>query len=400
MDGTMDKKTILIVDDERINLNLLITALKEEYDVKVAKNGKQALKLSKTNKPDLMLLDILMPDINGYDVCKTLKEDPDTKEIPIIFITAMSDSGYETKGLDLGAVDYITKPICIPIVKSRVKHHLEREHYKRHLEEVVALRTEELIKAKDNAENANRAKSDFLMNMSHELRTPLNGIISGAKLITICESKQELEELQNIIELSSKNLLQKIEQILDYARSKDGDLKIENTPFQLSEVLKSVKTIFYHKGEQRRIHLDVDITENTPNALIGDGKRLEDVLNHLSENAAKFTKKNPQAVLKINSDSITDEEAVLTFSFKDNGIGIPDKELRNVFKPFFQVDASSTKEFDGIGIGLSLVNQLVELMGGEMRVESELDKGSTFFFSARFKRQEQELPFDFKTFKK
>ena len=261
----MNEKTILIVEDERVNLNLLSAALKNEYAVKIAKDGNQALKLSKTIKPDLMILDILMPGITGYDVCKTIKEDPDTKDIPIIFITAMSDSGYETKGLDLGAVDYITKPICIPIVKARVKHHLEKDHYKKQLEKMVALRTKELVMARDNAENAIRAKSDFIMNIGHEMTAPLNGIISKTKLIAGMENEQGLHEVQNIIELFSKDLLQKIEQILDYAISEDNNLLGAIKPAQQEDAPKSVKPAIRHKSEQ--LHMGVNFN-NEPDLIM------------------------------------------------------------------------------------------------------------------------------------
>ena len=127
------KKKILIVEDERLNIKILLETLKAEYKTLVAINGEEGLGRA-LSKPDLILLDIMMPGIDGYEVCRRLKADEQTKDIPVIFITAMSDVGYEKKGLELGAVDYITKPISPPIVKARVKHHLERENYRKHLE--------------------------------------------------------------------------------------------------------------------------------------------------------------------------------------------------------------------------------------------------------------------------
>ncbi len=159
-----DKPKILVVDDEPIYLDILVDALKDDYRLKVVKTGKDALKLAKADKSlSLILLDVLLPDANGYEVCQQLKEAAETKHIPIIFITAVSDVGHEAKGLELGAIDYIAKPFSLPIVKARIKHHLKRELYKSHLEELVLELTSELAKA-------NSSLNELIVKIKNELR--------------------------------------------------------------------------------------------------------------------------------------------------------------------------------------------------------------------------------------
>ena len=159
-----EKPKILIVDDEPMYLEILVEALKDDYRTKVAKNGKDALKFARADKSfNLILLDVLLPDANGYEVCQQLKEKEQTKNIPIIFITAVSDVGHEAKGLELGAIDYIAKPFSLPIVKARIKHHLKRELYKSQLEELVRQQTSELAKA-------NNSLNELIAKIKDELR--------------------------------------------------------------------------------------------------------------------------------------------------------------------------------------------------------------------------------------
>jgi len=159
-----DKPEILIVDDEKRYLDILVDALQDEYRIKIAKTGKDALKKARANPSlNLILLDVLLPDFNGYEVCQTLKEAEQTQQIPIIFITAVSDVGHEAKGLELGAIDYIAKPFSIPIIKARVKHHLKRELYRNHLEELVKELTSELAKA-------NSSLNEMIIKIKNELR--------------------------------------------------------------------------------------------------------------------------------------------------------------------------------------------------------------------------------------
>ncbi len=196
----MDKPNqhrILVVDDTKENIEALFALLQDEYIIVAAKSGENALKKTHKTKPDLILLDIMMPGMDGYEVCRRLKADKETEGIPIIFVSALSEAMDEAKAFELGAVDYITKPFIPSIIKARVRTHLSLKEYQTHLKEMVRERTLQLEEAKLEAQSANIAKSDFLMNMSHELRTPLNGIMAASSIIPDCNDKEERKDICN-----------------------------------------------------------------------------------------------------------------------------------------------------------------------------------------------------------
>ncbi|MDM8538599.1 ATP-binding protein [Desulfobacterales bacterium HSG17] len=386
---------ILVVDDNETNIDILVEALEDAYDIRIATDGKRALKTVLADPPDLILLDIMMPEMDGYEVCEILKQNETTKKIPVIFLTALTEEQNESKGLALGAIDYIKKPFSPDIVRARVQNHLEREIYKNHLEELIEFRTTELNETKEALRVANNAKGNFLMNMSHELRTPLNGILMASELLPLCDSKSEIEEIQEIIHSSSNALLQSVEKILEFTGSKNGEVEIESSTFQLDEALAGIETHFFHKGTNIELIpvLDID-SESITNSLIGDKERLIEILNHLLENAAKFTTSRPETVLRIRVTEKSPEDANIEFSIADKGIGIKEEHFEQIYEPFFQADTSTTRQYDGIGIGLSVCKQLVELMDGKIWVESKPDLGSTFYFTIRCKRQDNNVPFD------
>ncbi len=240
---------------------------------------------------------------------------------------------------------------------------------------------------------ANKAKGDFLMNMSHELRTPLGGVLTATELLSTCKTKEEQNKIQQIISSSSNSLLKTIEQILNFTQSKDGFLELESSSFRLDELLSSVSTKFFHKGSQVKIDLTFKIDPGkVTNFLAGDQARIIEILNHLLENSAKFTKKSPRASLSIITVEKTPDNVLLEFSLTDNGIGIDPEHSETVFDPFSQADTSSTRSYDGVGIGLSVCRQLVELMGGKIWFSSVPDNGTTFFFTLRLKRQDTDEP--------
>ncbi|MBF0121396.1 MAG: response regulator [Desulfobacterales bacterium] len=388
------KPRILIVDDVPENIRMLIEILKKDYATIPATNGEAALKKAQTEPiPDLILLDILMPDMDGYEVLRRLKVVEGTKNIPVIFITAMNETGDETKGLEIGAIDYITKPISPGIVIARVRNHLTLKKYRDHLEELVAERTSKLEKAmdalklaKEKAESANKAKSNFLMIMSHELRTPLNGILSASEFISSCDTKEEIDEMLEIIKSSSNSLLYSIENILEFTKSKDGTLELIENPFRLNNTLSKIKRHFLHKGVNIELKLSIEMDKNIPDILVGDSNHILGILNHLMENAAKFTINEPTAILYVKVNEMSEEYILLQFSIKDNGIGINSENFKKIFEPFWQVDTSSSRKYDGVGIGLSLCKELVNLVRGDIWVESEINKGSTFHFTAHLKK--------------
>ncbi|MBW1850869.1 MAG: DUF3365 domain-containing protein [Deltaproteobacteria bacterium] len=253
---------------------------------------------------------------------------------------------------------------------------------------------EALIIAKQNAEAASKAKSLFINNMSHELRTPLNGIIVSTDLALGQELSPKVEKILRTIHRSGRAILGTVTAILDFSKSESGKLELAAIPFRLDEVLGKLSGSFIQKGTQKQIKISFDIAaDKVSNALIGDPDRLVDVFNHLLDNAAKFSTGTPKAVIGVREVNKSVKKTTLDFYVKDNGIGIASENFEKIFDAFTQVDTSSTRQYDGTGIGLAVSKRLVEQMGGTIRAESELGKGSTFYFTASFDRQGQEHPF-------
>jgi signal transduction histidine kinase len=253
---------------------------------------------------------------------------------------------------------------------------------------------EELLIARDAAEAASKAKSLFIANMSHELRTPISGILVSADLALGQKLSPKIEKIQKTISQSSRALLRTVNTILDFSKSEDGKLELSANPFRLDEVLGKLSGTFVQKGVQKQIKISLDIAAGeVTNALIGDSDRLLDIFNHLLDNAAKFSTNVPKVTIGVRDLDKSEGKTTLEFYVKDNGIGIASEDFQKIFDAFTQVDASSTRQYDGTGMGLAVSKRLVERMGGEIRVESELGKGSTFYFTASFDRQDQKHPF-------
>ncbi len=243
-----------------------------------------------------------------------------------------------------------------------------------------------LEKAEADLYEANRAKGDFLMNMSHELRTPLNGIILAAELISDDATPDHTKQIREIISVSGQNLLELIERIFEFTKSKDGEIELSYAPFNLRESLAGLKTRFHHRNAETELTLSIEpLPEALPKNLIGDKSHLIEVLTLMLENSAKFTQDPPAVSLGIEIVSQTEDTLGLKFSLTDNGIGIDRSYHDRIFEPFYQVDSSITRKYQGVGIGLAICKQLVELMDGEIGVHSTPGEGSTFFFQLDFK---------------
>lgn len=258
---------------------------------------------------------------------------------------------------------------------------------------------EALILAKQNAEAASKAKSLFINNMSHELRTPLNGIIVSADLALGQELSPKVEKIQKTIRRSGHAILRTVNTILDFSKSENGKLELAMNPFRLDEVLGKLSGMFIQKSVQKQIKINLDVAgDEVPNALIGDPDRLVDIFNHLLDNAAKFSTNTPVATIGVRDVATSVKMATLEFYVKDNGIGIASENFEKIFEAFTQVDDSSTRQYDGTGMGLAVSKRLVEGMEGKIRVKSELGKGSTFYFTTSFDRQDQEHQFQAPSF--
>ncbi len=400
----LDKKdiSVLSIDDEALIRESITDYLEDSgYRVLQAENGRVGLEIFHKEHPDIILVDLRMPEIDGLDVLTSVtKESPGT---PIIVVSGTGVIQDVIDALRLGAWDYLVKPISdLAVLEHAVVKCLERARllkenqlYREHLEEEVKSRTadlekrtEELLKAKDTAEEANLAKSRFLTTMSHELRTPMNGVLGMAQLALLTELTDQQRYYLEIISQSGRALMDILNEILDLSRIEANKIELEEIEFNLGESLESIIRLFSGSADAKGLLLNCRIPVHIPVDLIGDPIRLNQVLSNLIANALKFTEKG-EISITINKLKETEDSVDLFFGVSDTGIGISQEKLDVIFQPFSQVDNSTTRKYGGTGLGLTIVKSLVELMGGMISVESEAGAGSTFWVTLPYKKQKK-----------
>ena len=357
-------ETILIVDDMPANIKILGQLLRSQYDIRIATGGEKALAIAASeDPPDLVLLDIMMPDMDGYEVCRRLKKDPRSKDIPVIFITAKGEVEDETKGLEIGAVDYIVKPFSPPIVKARVKTHLELKRQR-----------DELTRMNLDLTELNLMKDNLLAVCSHDLRSPLNGILGFADLL-LEKEYLEAEDREGLahIKASGKVLLGLINDILDLSKARAEQVELEMAPILLSDVIKTSISALKHLavGKGQELHF-VDQPDDV--VILGNESGLGRVFNNLLSNAIKFTPE--KGTVRIAIDPGPDGK--IWAKVIDTGIGIPEDKIPYLFDQFTKTSQSGTSGEQGTGLGMSIVKEILEKHGVPIEVESEEGKGTCF----------------------
>ncbi|MEJ1377072.1 MAG: hybrid sensor histidine kinase/response regulator [Candidatus Sedimenticola sp. (ex Thyasira tokunagai)] len=372
------KQRILIVDDVPDNIHVLMDILGGDYVLQAATNGIKALEFAQQKaRPDLVLLDIKMPEMDGFEVLKRLKANKETETIPVIFVTALTDVFDETIGLELGAVDYITKPISAPVIKARVKTHLELFAHKQALEMKVkelSLTEDELRKANERLKELDKLKSMFIASMSHELRTPLNSIIgfTGMMLQGVSgELNEEQEDNLNRVYRSGQHLLGLISDVIDISKIEAGRIEVFPQHFDLKELIGEALELIQPQADKK--HLVLDLTASSWPEMFTDRKRLlQCLLNYLS-NAVKFTEQGAVRVIikELNGD--------VEIAVSDTGIGIAEDGIPKLFEAFERLESHLRIKVGGSGLGLYLTKKIAhDLLQGDVHVVSEVKKGSTF----------------------
>lgn len=375
-----DKYKVLVVDDSQLGIDLIFELSEDSgYEIHSAVNARMALDRLKNERFDLVLLDVMMPVMNGYEVCREIKNTPGISDIPVIFITAKNDFESVARGFEAGAVDYVTKPFNARELVMRVKTHLDLIRSKQELEI-----------AKELAEESSRAKGQFLANMSHEIRTPLYGVTGMIDLLRSTGLSSLQSEYLELMQSSANTLLTLINDILDFSRIEAGEPNLQHDLFDLRENVYNTVSLLKLRAGEKRLHLEFDIDEKIPPELIGDPVRINQVISNLTSNAIKFTNRG-KITVNVTLQENSTESVLARFEISDTGIGISDEDMGKLFRDFSQVDGSTTREHGGAGLGLVISKKLVELMGGKIGVTSNPGKGSVFWFTCRLNKTLSEM---------
>lgn len=519
-DNRVQKVNVLLVDDKIENLFALEKMLAEEDRVfHKATSGKIGLKLALNNDIALILLDVQMPEMDGFEVAKLLKSNPKTKDIPILFVTAISkEVKYVVQGYDSGGIDYLFKPLDIDVTRAKVntfirlyKQQKELQLKNEELENLTSLvdnslnvtcvfnksdfsiqevnhtyktllgyelidligksfldyldsenkeetekiirgeiskkkdvvvfeskvlcldgttkwmlwkivvkgdlcfvngsditirkQTEnklsenlsylvkvnkELAEAKRVAEESVQIKEEFMANMSHEIRTPMNAIIGFTNLLMKSEINEEQLKFLKSIKVSGDNLLVIINDILDFSKIEAGKMNINEVEFDFQKGLQDVIDLEKNIAKEKGLELKLEIGKEVPKVVIGDSVRINQILLNLISNSLKFTHEGG-VTIKVENIGKEGEKEIVSIICKDTGIGISQNKLSSIFESFTQAKGDITRKYGGTGLGLTIVKKLVDLMGGDIEVESQEGKGSKFIVKLPLKASDQEV---------
>jgi two-component system, sensor histidine kinase and response regulator len=356
--------TILIVDDEQANIRILSDLLRTHYTLRVAITGEKAIQIAMADRSiDLVLLDIMMPGINGYEVCEILKTSPVTKDIPVIFLTAKSLPEDEQKGFEAGAVDYITKPISPAIVLARVNTHIRLRNVSNSL--------------KDNLSKLKIANDDldaFSASVAHDLRGPLQAIVGFSQLAEIKYKSGNEEDgmryLQNI-NANVKKMGGLINDLLTFSRMKLQEMEKQLVdPGSLADL--AFKELYSMESGRQ-----VKFINSPQPPCQADPNLLKIVFVNLISNALKFTRGVENPCIEVGH--INDSNCETICFVRDNGVGFDMRYVDKVFGVFQRLHKAT--DYEGTGIGMSIVQRIIERHGGSIWAESEINKGTTFFFT-------------------
>ena len=364
-----DYPSIVIVDDTLPSLQILSDMLGEQgYEVRGVPDGPTALMAIRAEPPDLILLDIQMPGMNGYEVCQQLKADESTREIPVIFISALDDVFDKVQGFEVGGVDYITKPFQLEEVLARVETHLTLRNLQKQLE----LQNKQLQQALVREMELNEMRARFLAMASHDLRNPLAVIQATTDTLSgygdrLSEDKKQ--DRFNRIRMSIKRMLELLDDVLTIAKTEARKLAFHPEPLDLAIFCEEILADFQMSlGSEH--NFDVSLIGNDVDTIM-DPKLLRHILNNLLSNAIKYSPEGSTVTFELTRD-----HRKTIFRIQDEGIGIPKSAQKRLFEAFHRADNVGT--VPGTGLGLAIVKQSVELHGGTITGESEEGIGTTF----------------------
>lgn len=360
-----NKRSVLIVDDNKENLKVVSNYLKREgYEIALSLNAENAYSVLENHEIDLVLLDVMMPGEDGYTFCRRIKKEDRFKEIPVIFLTAMSDTENLVEGFKAGGVDYITKPFRKEELLARVKSHVELSKAKK-----------SIIAQANLIQQINMTRDRMYSVISHDIKAPFANISMMISMISEGYLETDSEDFREILanlNYSTKETYALLENLLNWTRSQTGKLECVKEKVSLLDLVESSLSFIRLNAENKNISIDVAIDDNL--MLNADPNMMKSVIRNLLSNAVKFTDRNGQIFLTGDRDS----DGTVIFTIRDTGVGIPKDRLDTLFSRNIFVSSSGTSNEKGSGLGLHLVRDFSEANNGTVDVISEPDKGTTF----------------------
>lgn len=381
------RTSILIIDEIPEDVRLLSEMLTHHgYEIRWATGGVQALQAVQAHLPNLILLDGMTPKMNGYEVCRCLKADEATRSIPVILISTFDASEDKANAFAAGAVDYINRPFLLPEVLARVETHLALQSLREQVEarnrqcEVEIAEHQQvqnaLAEARNQALAANQFKSYLLNKVSHEFRTPLGAILGYSELLEKNLygplNNAQAEAVHQIID-GVHYLASLVNELLDQAQLESGQVNLKIKPFSIQKLVERFEPKFRVLAQAKGLTFTVEVAPEVPQILIGDEERLQQIVVNLVSNAIKFT-----ATGGVHLSFYCPDSVHWTVQISDTGPGIPQEAFSFIFEPFRQLENTNSNGSRGTGLGLAIVRQLVNLMNGQIILESKPGQGSTF----------------------
>lgn len=369
-------KVLLAEDDAQIGELVKAFMTKAGYDVTLVVDGEEAVKAAREVRPQVIVLDVMMPRMNGYQACAQIKKDPATRDIPVLFVTVKSSTKEKVEGLRLGAMDYVTKPFEPDELKARVEAALRIKE----LQDDLKARNEDLSKALAKANELAQAKEGLTHLLVHDLKAPLTGVLGTLDMLSAPEGPNPLSESQkkrliNLSLSSTRQVLRMVEEILEVQELEENRIKPHPEPIQVRALLELSAEKGRHLYPDRDIKVSAEVDERV-DRVEADRGLLERVLDNLISNAVKFSKPNDHVkVIAVPG------AGRVTFAIEDEGPGIPDSYKKRVFEKFVRIELGAHAARTGSGLGLALCKLAVEAHGGKIWIEDNQPRGSRFVFT-------------------